>query len=929
MNQLAYQYEGKRVEVALTQRPVSLGRGEEADHRLPGKTASRIHAQVFQREGAWHVEDLGSSNGTLVNGKRIAAPTALKPGDEITIGEFKLTLEGDPPRAPKRAELSVARLVYQPAGKPATELVLHERITIGRRPDNSLQIDQKAVSGHHLEVLNQGGTYLLRDLGSSNGTFVGDQPVKEHVLCNGDVVNVGKVASLYFIDPAGAAAGQATPAAPPEPAQVTPSGRTPKAPPPKPAAKASSAAGASDRGSFEPISAHEPQRPVGPNPLPQLAVGVVLFALLLAIGWFGGGFIYDMRAKPPETPDAWKPREALADAALSLEGEIDNHGNPAGWTASFEAANKAKADLLSDPEMPFDGARSLRVSTSGLGAAGATLVLQAAQARKFELGHHFEASLAVRGEGVSGVAIAFSIVGDKEEACTLCTARLPDVKIGQWTEVAVPGVLPGELPSHGRLRVLVSGNFGKLWLDRIELRKAADDTVVLPFSAVDAGGMKLRLDSRRPGRVSVGGQTGSAVTMEPRLVSFENRTVSEPDLWCIGSLEPDAVAFRAMMAGRGEIRGVELRAAAARNEYFSERGLRLDWRLSERGGASLALDLTIPLTDESTVMVADRRGAPLVVERSQQHAYPYATISELTVSDAGFSLAFPAGVVAWFDLSSPGVLVVTVRAALESARDSLGVDVHARPLMFARLYDRMFKEGERLWQARHCSAAEVRFNYLTSPSAVHRDLAVVGKARDRLIEIAAARINLRETADKAWQEVSGTRSRRTIEEALAAVLRYIAEFPGDEETVRELNKRREQLEDWAAEAAIQKRTPEQQKEAEGVARAYYDAADAKHKEGNVLLALVMLENILREYADTTAFREAKVLYDQINKDLADPAKRDAVINAELARIDEDIKFEDYAHAREKCLKLFRRFPDTPRNRDIMQRLRRIESAFEK
>jgi hypothetical protein len=61
--------------------------------------------------------------------------------------------------------------------------------------------------------------------------------------------------------------------------------------------------------------------------------------------------------------------------------------------------------------------------------------------------------------------------------------------------------------------------------------------------------------------------------------------------------------------------------------------------------------------------------------------------------------------------------------------------------------------------------------------------------------------------------------------------------------------------------------------------------------------------------------------------MSDPVARDQAIDKELVGIDEDIKFKDYKRARDRCIALFKRFPDTPRNRDIMKRLRKVEDAF--
>src|SRR3954470_864251 len=56
---------------------------------------SRVHARVFHDpSGQLTVEDLGSTNGTFVNGNRISSPTPLRPGDQVRVGQTTLGVEG-------------------------------------------------------------------------------------------------------------------------------------------------------------------------------------------------------------------------------------------------------------------------------------------------------------------------------------------------------------------------------------------------------------------------------------------------------------------------------------------------------------------------------------------------------------------------------------------------------------------------------------------------------------------------------------------------------------------------------------------------------------------------------------------------------------------------------------------------------------------
>ncbi|HSV91932.1 MAG TPA: FHA domain-containing protein [Desulfobacterales bacterium] len=65
-------------------------------------------------------------------------------------------------------------------------------LTIGRRKDNDIVIDNLAVSGHHAKVDAVGDAFVLVDLQSKNGSFVNEQIVSTHWLREGDVISIGK-----------------------------------------------------------------------------------------------------------------------------------------------------------------------------------------------------------------------------------------------------------------------------------------------------------------------------------------------------------------------------------------------------------------------------------------------------------------------------------------------------------------------------------------------------------------------------------------------------------------------------------------------------------------------------------------------------------------------------------------------------------------
>jgi hypothetical protein len=65
----------------------TFGRGGSADIHVEDPFASSVHARIFAANGFMHVEDMGSTNGTYLNGRQLRKPEQLKPADKIRIGD--------------------------------------------------------------------------------------------------------------------------------------------------------------------------------------------------------------------------------------------------------------------------------------------------------------------------------------------------------------------------------------------------------------------------------------------------------------------------------------------------------------------------------------------------------------------------------------------------------------------------------------------------------------------------------------------------------------------------------------------------------------------------------------------------------------------------------------------------------------------------
>src|SRR6516164_8421029 len=67
-----------------------VGRHNDCQLRIKSSQVSRKHCELFEKKGMLLVKDLGSANGTLVNGKKVEGQRVLEPGDELTIGPILL-----------------------------------------------------------------------------------------------------------------------------------------------------------------------------------------------------------------------------------------------------------------------------------------------------------------------------------------------------------------------------------------------------------------------------------------------------------------------------------------------------------------------------------------------------------------------------------------------------------------------------------------------------------------------------------------------------------------------------------------------------------------------------------------------------------------------------------------------------------------------
>jgi pSer/pThr/pTyr-binding forkhead associated (FHA) protein len=104
----------------------------------------------------------------------------------------------------------MAKLILSLEGSVIREIPLDkERVTIGRKAQNDIPIENLAVSGEHACVVTILNDSFLEDLGSTNGTLVNGNPVKKHILQNNDLIEIGKYKLKYIVDATTVAAVEA------------------------------------------------------------------------------------------------------------------------------------------------------------------------------------------------------------------------------------------------------------------------------------------------------------------------------------------------------------------------------------------------------------------------------------------------------------------------------------------------------------------------------------------------------------------------------------------------------------------------------------------------------------------------------------------------------------------------------------------------
>jgi pSer/pThr/pTyr-binding forkhead associated (FHA) protein len=212
--------DGPGQEFALGKTRITLGRATTNDIVLSDDRVSRIHTRLECSLRGCALLDLGSANGSYVNDIRVER-MLLQPGDLIRLGNSQFRFERHSPiqqsgvtvidaaaDLDQALDQEILPFSVNETSQPRLVVVTPRRtwevslgdidaLSIGRTDDTDLILEHPRVSRRHAEIQRKGGIFILRDLGSTNGTWQGDERVDQLILQDGDEFQIGEASLVY------------------------------------------------------------------------------------------------------------------------------------------------------------------------------------------------------------------------------------------------------------------------------------------------------------------------------------------------------------------------------------------------------------------------------------------------------------------------------------------------------------------------------------------------------------------------------------------------------------------------------------------------------------------------------------------------------------------------------------------------------------
>ena len=202
-------------EIIVNDNLFAIGRHEEPfvgyDSRFVTRL-SRRHARIFEQDGVVYLADLGSLNGTSVNGQAVdKIPVKLQPGAEVCFAGLCYQIEilgAAAKRVSQRGVAAPVKLVLKPENPDSGlepivvsqfPFLVNKKSEVFTRYSGQLPDQLKYLSRRHAHIFLRNDSLYIEDLGSTNGTYVAGNRLEEHAqpLSNGDVIAFGGECFVY------------------------------------------------------------------------------------------------------------------------------------------------------------------------------------------------------------------------------------------------------------------------------------------------------------------------------------------------------------------------------------------------------------------------------------------------------------------------------------------------------------------------------------------------------------------------------------------------------------------------------------------------------------------------------------------------------------------------------------------------------------
>ncbi len=477
----------------ITDDVTTFGRSSINIIQVKDEQSSRQHCRIEKAGDGYRLVDLGSRNGTDVNGVKVSGQT-LKPGDTITIGEYKIvfdeklevtadelgaTVEVDPsaveqalvpaqgakdPLADQQAPQFILEVTEGSGTGTKIELGV-DPVTMGRNASNKLIVNDEAASNYHAEVSKEAIGYVVSDLGSTNGTKVNGEKIVKSPLAHGARIQIGSTVIVF---------------------------KNLGAPTEEDAAFGTVVLD-SDKLEQELAAAKR-----GGGGAGRVLAALVIIALV-GLGGYGIAQLF----KGGNGPVNGGP--TLSEVAnSSFSEDTDNQGNPREWVVrSTHPRNRVIVDTAKGRESGKEGDAKFSAKFQRDEAAKVNARIECRQAGTFEVDRSsgYRASVYMicpSAEGLYGLRLTWVGSGKSpRESEEYATISGPHPK---WKQVKLES-RPPKWAAKLRLALVAFGNIGNVWFDDAALEKMPFEDAPIAGESVDFGGVRARLD--RSGRLSL------------------------------------------------------------------------------------------------------------------------------------------------------------------------------------------------------------------------------------------------------------------------------------------------------------------------------------------------------------------------------------------------------------------------------------------